>query len=325
MYVYKIPYTAPYTIPYIVPYTVPYTIPYTVAYTIPCHVNVIQPIYTRLFTNSKYTKMILENVQTQAKAFTIDLNETIGRLKHVKPRVSTMTIAFTLDAPIDLNLVTLQFPTPLIQDFIIAVMQSHEALQMKTKGKNFSNSVVFKYNFPPNPSSSKAVKVFCNGSLHLTGFKNIEDALEAADIFATLLELVAGGSGVTDMYNVTTFTIQLINAYYKIPQVSEKHQIIMDEYYTLLSKYTEFYTSYNSDHYAGIMLKTPEFSVMTFYSGSIIISSISTPKQLEQAIIYISTFTDKHIDECITTTILDKTKKRKLDATFDYGKYIILK
>lgn len=270
--------------------------------------------------------MILEDVTLKAQAFTAEMNSTLKRLPQ-KPTISTMTIAFTMASPIDLDLLTDQFPTQPIKDFITSVLQSTDALKMKTKGKNFSNSLVFKYNYPyhPKAASVKAVKVFCNGSLHLTGFKSVQHALEAADIFTTLLELVAGGTGIDDMYNITDFNIQLINAYYKIPQVQDKHQINMEEYYTLLSNYTEFFTSYNSDHYAGIMLKTPEFSVMTFASGSIIISAITTPQQLEKAVNYISAFTDKHVLECITTTPIDKTKKRKLDANFDYGKYIVLK
>jgi len=273
-----------------------------------------------------YNTMILSDVTTKAQAFTQELATTLESLPQ-KPMISTMTIAFTLDEPINLEQLASQFPTQPIKDFIMAVLQSTDALTMKTKGKNFNNSLVFKYNFPynPKPTSVKAVKVFCNGSLHITGFKSALKALEAADIFTTLLELIAGGTGISDMYNITDFTIQLINAYYKIPQVPDKSQVDMDKYYTLLSKYTEFFTSYNSDHYAGIMLKTPEFSVMTFASGSIIISAITTPQQLEKAVTYISAFTDKHIYECITTTPIDKSKKRKLDANFDYGKYIVLK
>ena len=263
--------------------------------------------------------MILPCVSEKAEEFNKSMRVSLEKMQNV-PKVSTMTIGVVLAGEsINLERLATEFGCPKIQDFVADI---GTVITMKNKGKNFSNSIVFKFGVG---EKKQAVKVFCNGSLHLTGFKKVDDALEVAEIFATLLELVDGGNGISDMYNVKDFNIQLINAYFQMPQVCTKtERIAMDRYYKELIEYSNFYTSYDSDHYAGVILKAPTFTVMTFDSGSIIITSINSSAQLEEAYTYITGFLIGNVEKFKIPKIdIDKKRKRKVE--FEYGKYIVLK
>lgn len=287
--------------------------------------------------------MIHQNVQERAVSFTKEITDVIQELE--LPVISTMTTVVYLDHEIDLINLKNKMKDPNIKNFISQVYGDEECLTLKTKGAHFNNSLVFKTKSSKTKSSktksntkkntkkdilSQAIKVFCNGSLHITGYKCLQDSLDAADVFSTLIELVEGGSGLSDMYNVIDFNIQLINLYYVIPQINNNIQVInLDIFHELLSKYSEYYTSYNNDHYAGILLKSPSFTLMIFESGNVIISSVTTAKGIKNAYEYISKF----VCESYNSFIIDKQnipiksqRSTKKDTSYqDYGDFFILK
>jgi TATA-box binding protein (TBP) (component of TFIID and TFIIIB) len=264
--------------------------------------------------------MISPETMKKEQEFTKELNKTLSML--VLPVISTMTIAIVLDKSINLENLKSRMKDPDIKDFIKQVYGVEDGLQLKTKGLHFNNSLVFRT--AKQKKLSQAIKVFCNGSLHITGYKNVKDALDAADIFSTLIELCEGGNGISDMYNIMDFSIQLINAYYIISQIQhKKEKILLSTFHTLLKEYTEYYTSYNNDHYAGVVLKSPSFTIMVFESGNIILSSITTPKDMEDAYNYISEFISTNYKSFITETLV-KEKRGKPNYN-DYGDFFLLK
>lgn len=258
------------------------------------------------------------------------IKQTLQKLPNV--RITTMTIGVVLSETFDLKNIDESFHTSRVQDFIKDVMESADAIRLTT-GRNFNNSRILKIRFQENhqdthqgPSPTKheqAVKIFCNGSLHLTGFKTLEKCLYTAEIVATMLELMQGGPGYLDKFQITNFDVQLINACFQAP-IPPNTYISLPDFHRALSAFSDFYTSYNNDHYAGVVLKSPEFTIMTFDSGNIMISSITTMDQLEKAYEYIINFVTKNTAKFM---VVDRPKQilKRTDPNFDYGKYIILK
>lgn len=268
--------------------------------------------------------MIVSTTQDKANCFAKDINDILTELK--LPVISTMTIAVSLDKDINLDKLKIRINDPDIKDFISNVYGVQDGLSLKTKGAHFNNSLVFKTK--TNKKLTQAIKVFCNGSLHITGFKNVQDALDAADVFSTLIEIAEGGTGISNMYNVIEFKIQLINLYYVIPQITPKKQRIqLSVFHETLSEYSTFYTSYNNDHYAGVLLKSPTFTIMAFESGNIIISSVTTAQEIAVAFKYITEFISQY-HACFIKSVQDivsKPRRKAEDPYNSYGDFFVLK
>lgn len=280
--------------------------------------------------------MSLQSVKDKVAAFENDMKGVLEKCR--LPTISTMTVSVELDDSISISHVKERFDEAFVQDFLLKVFHVQGAVILKKDGVNFNNSIVFK--LPSRGENTKgkklqqAIKVFCNGNLHITGFKTLSDVIDIAEIFATMFELIDGGDGVSDVYTIKDFNVQLINAYYST-QVPEGKMIALDILYPLMQEYSSYYTSYNNDHYAGVIIKSPDFTVMVFQSGNVILSSLTSATQLQQAFEFMQGFFDKHSDTCcisslsvcVSSTSTQRGEKRLRGKAegFDYGKFIVLK
>jgi TATA-box binding protein (TBP) (component of TFIID and TFIIIB) len=272
-------------------------------------------------------------IKQQMEAFTHDFETTINRLD-ASLKVSTMTVSVTLNQDMDLDTFKTEFSSEKPQSFIKDVMGSTEAIQIKPrgrKGKTFSNCVICK--LPTQETSEKhirAVKVFCNGGLHITGFKSISDSLYIAEVFATLFEIINGGSGLDDEFTIKEFSIQMINVCYNLPQVSPNQILNLNTLYTKLKSLTTYYVQFNNDHYAGVIVKAPAFSILIFESGSVIFTALTSSSQLANAFNFITDFFTHHGENVISmrpsSSQAPKHKRqKKVKGEFNYGDYLILK
>ena len=153
----------------------------------------------------------LHTMEDRAKAFMEDIDSAIRDISSMyseNPRVSTMTVMCELcvNRELGVNLQAMydmfidETTNPPVKDFIKCVLGREDAIDIK-KGKHFNNSLLF--NIILNGRDSKqSVKLFCNGNLHITGFKTLIDILEVADVFATMFEIMHGESGMTGMFCV---------------------------------------------------------------------------------------------------------------------------
>jgi TATA-box binding protein (TBP) (component of TFIID and TFIIIB) len=212
-----------------------------------------------------------------------------------------------------------------INEFLSSVMGKEDAIEIKKKGKHFNNSLVF--NIMINGRGSKqSVKVFCNGSLHITGFKTLLEVLEVAEVFATIFEILDGGSGIDDIYSIKEYKVQLINIYYQTQGLTSEQGLDLQGLHRLIVEKSDYYSVFNNERYSGVVIKAPEFTVLVFDSGNIILTAITTIEQIRSAYMYMHNFMKTNI----YNIRIDKMQMKRYDTkrvkeNFDYGKYLVLK
>jgi TATA-box binding protein (TBP) (component of TFIID and TFIIIB) len=271
--------------------------------------------------------MITYQIKKQGDAF---MTEILNIASQVPAQISTITISIKIDNEFNLARITSDFENSTIQDFIYAITGNKQSIEISNK-KQFNNSIIFKCNNIPTDTDGyildkQAVKVFCNGSLHITGVKDIKDALYLAEVFTTMIELVYGGDGVSNMFNIVGFEIQLMNFYFKLPGMVDGKVLRLVDVLKYLRKNTKYAISYNNERHAGIIIRSPTFSLLIFDTGNVIICSIKETSQLVEAREFILhklyVLPEKFIidKECIS-----RKRHKKDDPEFDYSKYLVLK
>lgn len=244
-------------------------------------------------------------------------------------KISTMTILTECDHEVDLAYIAETFETAKIQDFIKDVLGDHAITS--SKNKRFCNCIIFKV------MDKQSVKVFCNGNLHITGAKTIKEALDISEIFATMFELMYGGTGIDNMFQVDRFHIQMINLYFKLPFMSDggaaggvegdasRRVLSLAHLLKLLQDTTEYYCNYNNERHAGVIIRMLPVTILIFDSGNVIITAAVTEELIRRSLAFVFGFFNKNKDD--TSLVISKdddiysNKKMKVD----YSKYTILK
>lgn len=262
----------------------------------------------------------MDPIREKAVEFTRTLYAMIKDTLYDIPKITTITVGVKVKHEFPhINLEALcdavQNPSVLIKSLMDEVIGGD--LHYDPNKKSFNNSVIFKL---PRSSDKKqqAIKVFCNGTLHITGFKRVEDAIEVGDIFATLMELAFGGT-----FKIDTFQVQLINTCFHHPSISSNHMIDLASLHQQLICHTEYYTTFNTDRYAGVIVKAPSYNVLLFESGNVILTALSTPEQLKDAFCFIDGFITKHHRSFVKLKQHPNSYAPK--PSFDYSQYIVLK
>lgn len=250
--------------------------------------------------------------------------------------VSTMTISVQLnidiiDNRLDLSRILREITCDTIKGFLNDITGSEDAICTSCK-KPFHNSIIFKTNGVPSLKQDKiltkqSIKLFCNGNIHITGVKDVRDAIHLADIFITILEIAYGGNGAGNMFPMVKYDIQLINFYFNIPgMLNEEYVLDLNKVLETLTEKIPYYVSYNTERHAGVIVKALDFTIMIFDSGSVLISSIKTLEQLEKAKDFIHNNIYQLVDDCCVEKVeIIPIKKIKGTNDFDYSKYIVLK
>lgn len=276
------------------------------------------------------------SLMENAEDFMRRLNETIQSIPAV---ISTMTISIQLnidiiDNRLDLSRVLREITCDKIKDFLNEIAGCEDAIYTSCK-KSFHNSIIFKTNGVPTETDGvstkilkkQSIKLFCNGNIHITGVKDVRDALYLADVFITILEIAYGGNGMGNMFPMQKYDIQLINFYFDIPSMLKDEYVLdLNKVLDELTKNICYYVSYNTERHAGIIVKALDFTIMIFESGSVLISSIKTLEQLEKAKDFIHSNIYQLVDTCCVKKVeIIPMKKTKGTNDFDYSKYIVLK
>lgn len=249
-----------------------------------------------------------KDIREDAEAFDRSLQATMKELDtayNVCLHVSTMTLGVYLGENIDLQMFLRELDSPstdLIKEFTTLFMQN---IKRDTRKRDFNNSIILKIQ-GKTMKLQQAVKVFQNGSLHITGFKTVTEAIELSEVFSTFMELVSGGTGANNTYSIKSYEVQLINVCFQHPCVAANQKINLTSYHKNLSTYTSYYTSLDTDRYAGVVLKSPFFTIMTFESGSIIITAINTAEKLKEAFLLIYNF----FKNCAVYFVVDSVQAR---------------
>jgi TATA-box binding protein (TBP) (component of TFIID and TFIIIB) len=220
-------------------------------------------------------------MEAKAIAFNADLKAAMEITQ--EPNISTMTVLTQMNYGVYFDRVVAALPEPHIQDFITQVLGDPAALKLKRTA--FHNSLIFK-------CKKLGVKIFCNGNLHITGVKSIEEAVEISDVFCTLMELIDGGTGLENTYTITDFTVQMINFYFKVPVSQPINLQGLKDY---LKAHTSYYVSYNNERHAGVIVKMIPMTIIVFYNGNVLLSSITTGEHLITSFTFIKQELTKYL------------------------------
>lgn len=268
--------------------------------------------------------MMNETYTQRAAEFMQDIRQYLLKLP-TKAYISTITVNVKLSKPINLDDIKTNYSQDNVQEFIRCVDGMDSVVFSPTNTKNFSNSLVFK--FPSKDSrgkQQKAIKVFCNGSLHVTGYNDLEKAMYMAEIFATFLEIIEGGDGLQEAFKICAFTIQTINICYKL-DIRQDMKINLGALASILQSTCSYYVSFNTDQYVGLVIKSPDFQILVFESGSIILTCVKDVPMIDKAFWFSYNTLVDVLDKVICERYTTKQKNKLDDTTFDYSKYIILK
>lgn len=269
----------------------------------------------------------MDELKKQGDAFMTDIMSIASQ---IPAQISTITISIKLDKELNLTRIISEFESSIVKDFMYAITGNKKSIEISDK-KQFNNSIIFKCNNIPVDNDGhfldkQAVKVFCNGSLHITGVKNIKDALYLAEVFTTMIELIYGGDGVSDMFKILEYDIQLMNFYFKLPGMVDGKVLRLVDVLNYLRNNTKYAVSYNNERHAGIIIRSPTFSLLIFDTGNVIVCSIKETSQLVEAKVFVQNILFSLPGKFgMNKESICRKRHKKDDNDFDYSRYLVLK
>ena len=173
------------------------------------------------------------------------------------PKVSTATIVIVLDK------LSIQ----------LSEVATHPGLSIRTKKgkgiyKSFFNSITVMFD------RTKAMKVFSNGKLHITGCTTVQYAIELTD---RLIQTMEWKNVIIKEKKILTLNTTI--------RTTSKTFISLGKLFDILDK-TKYQVRYTPDIYQGLIIKK-EFletgrtiSALVFYTGSVIVCGVQKPSEL---------------------------------------------
>jgi len=168
---------------------------------------------------------------------------------------------------------------------------------------SFQNAVIFKYKEEEDKArsglNSKAIKIFCNGTLHVTGCKTAGECAHVARIVCRILEIVHDVP-VAGSYALSGFNVQLINTSFCVGvrlNICALRSIFIHEYGI-------DNVSYDPGMHAGLNVKhrvmgkddfARDVTVLVFESGEVIITGCVNAEELWATYETFSTLLDRNV------------------------------
>lgn len=227
---------------------------------------------------------LAERVRQQAD----ELGACLARIRDrgYQATVSTMTLTARLNVQ-RVCRTSLMIATSLTEDEDGAVLsgQGKGTKRRRRPRATFGNQMTLRH-------GTKSIKVFDNGSIHVTGCTSHAQFAEVADALCTFMTDVVGvvtddGTGIV---RVTAFDTQMINLNFGLDRRLHL-QGLRDEYAA-----RGYQASYDSDIYPGLNVKLPvgdrRVTALLFKSGRVIITGAKTAEQLDTAHVMLTAVLD---------------------------------
>lgn len=239
----------------------------------------------------------LETCEADLRSHLEDMRHHAASLTSVRAtdlNISTMTVLVTLkvDGKIDLEHLVQIFPTlaPKIKNRPAMVKDPQGRVSRRGKvHSTFYNQISIWY---ADDKARRNIKVFRNGSLHITGERslrgNLEIALEVSAILGRVLDI--------PVPVVSDFDIQMINTNFKIDV-----GIILGAMREAMARHPGVTkASYDPETYPGLNCKYATTSgraasVLTFNSGNIIITGLKSFQEFRDTYVFITGFIDQNL------------------------------
>ena len=188
--------------------------------------------------------------------------------------VSTITICFKTCTNIDIERIR-QASDDGTWDAMGCLVRTPKDKKNRNKHfRFFNNSISLVL---PMTKRHITVKVFRNGSFHITGSKTYVEALSSVQKVFLILKDTCGYT-----FQIQNMQTQMINLVTHIPRMKTS-DVCFDMYRmhdSLSNEYGAQAVVYNPDSYIGMKVKLQEFTVLIFAKGCFILTGIQHPHRL---------------------------------------------
>jgi len=187
--------------------------------------------------------------------------------------LSTMTMVCNLTKPIDILLFSDNFISPTEFDCTIKRPKQNTDFDVTKRGKKkktFFNQASIHY----TTHTTKCIKVFSNGRLHITGVTSMIEAANICTFTCNLLNKTIGAVKGIEKVEASDLQVCMINTNFSL-----NHGINIIELKKQFQQYNKFSCIYTPDTYPGLKIKyfhesSDKSSIFIFSSGQIVITGV---------------------------------------------------
>mgnify|MGYP003706164387 CR=1 FL=1 len=237
--------------------------------------------------------------------------------------LSTMTMVCNLTQHIDILSFSDNFISPSEFDCIIKRPKQNTEFDITKRGKKkktFFNQASVHY----KTHTTKCIKVFSNGRLHITGVTSMIEAANVCTFTCNLLNKTSGAVKGNSKVEATDLQVCMINTNFSL-----NHGINIIELKKHFHQYENYSCFYTPDTYPGLKIKyhhdsTNKSSIFIFSSGQIVITGVKTIAEVKIVYSSLMDILIKTHSNIYNPHIQIKKKKNKENKTkFGYDVSII--
>lgn len=264
------------------------------------------------------------SINTKVNCFMHEMDAVLSDIQGIQASSTTIS-------PLSICTMTVSMKTSVpqlsVDDFVGSLDMTHATSVFGgdisiNDNKSFYNSVTFRYK-QPCTNKKRAIKVFSNGSLHMTGFRTLDECFQGAENMVSLINTCMSD---TETVHITDFSVQLINTCLKV-----SHQLNMEKVVEVFKTQTLHKVLYDVERHPGLQLKVlcqstqRTVTVIIFRTGSVLITGVHSPSELLESYKTVTAILEQEKHN-ITSDVCEgerKKKKQKVDKSFDYGNFLV--
>jgi len=236
--------------------------------------------------------------------------------------LSTMTMVCDLTKPVDILNFSENFKSPLNIECTIKKPKNNKDFDLTKRGKKkktFFNQASIHY----KTHTTKCVKVFSNGRLHITGVTSMIEASEVCmftcDILNKTMGSITGGK-----VEPIDLRICMINTNFAI-----NHGINIIKLKNILQNQEKYTCSYTPDTYPGLKIKyTHEYSknissIFIFSSGQVVITGVKLLIDINDVYDSLLDIISNNFHIILNESLVVKKKLKKSEIKYGYEESLI--
>ena len=259
-----------------------------------------------------------------SKAYLDIMEQSYNKIKEypsdIKPgylNLSTMTMICNLTKSIDILSFSDNFRSPIEFECTIKRPKQNTDFDVTKRGKKkktFFNQASIHY----STHTTKCIKVFSNGRLHITGVTSIIEAANVCEFTCKLLNKTLGAVKGNEKVEAIDLQLCMINTNFSL-----NHGIDIIELKKQFQKYEKFTCFYTPDTYPGLKIKylhdsSDKSSIFIFSSGQIVITGVKHIVDVNTVYTSLMNIMIECHTEIYNPYIQIKAKKKK-NKTYKFG------
>lgn len=208
---------------------------------------------------------------------------------------------------ISINIASIVLVFDTKKDLIKQALGNDAIFEIKVSKKHFLNCVIFHYNPTSAKKNNKAIKLFSNGSLHITGAKSGVDTKHIMEVIVRVVSLLLDKQ--VDVVD-SSFNVQMINSNFSVQKAID----LLALQALLKSKYNV--VAFTKDKYPGLKFKSgtdegkSKVTTIVFVTGNIIITGSKNSLAINDAYQFITTTLEQNLSQ-VELVGYQNAKKRK--------------